>query len=75
MNWIFTGSHTLTESHSGFTIYLLSGSWSYPEEVIPAPAEGQTMSYLDQAQLLRAGLSFAEAISFTDNREELPQAA
>jgi NOL1/NOP2/fmu family ribosome biogenesis protein len=65
MNWQFTEFHTLTDSHTGFTIYLLSGGWQYLEEIKPvAPAY---MPFLQQAQLLREGLAFAES-----HRDDLP---
>ena len=59
MNWQFSESHILTETQTGFVICLLSGSWSGVEEIKPiAPT---TMSFLEQATLLREGLDFAES--------------
>ena len=60
MNWQFTEFHILTDQQTGFTICLLRGDWQYVEEIKPV-APSSTMSFSQQAQLLREGLAFAES--------------
>jgi hypothetical protein len=59
MNWQFSDSTTLVNRFNGFTIFLISGSWSCVEDMVPSAPEG--MDFLRQAQVLREGLEYAES--------------
>lgn len=62
MSWQLTESHILTDHNTGFTICLLRGDWQNVEEIKPvAPSH---MPFLQQAQLLREGLAFAESCRY-----------
>ena len=56
MKWIFIESNLIPEIDSGFSIRLISGTWSSPIEIRP---DRTTVSIYDQARLLRLGLEYA----------------
>ena len=56
MRWIFIDSSLLTEVDSGFSVRLISGTWSDPIEIKP---DKTTVDACDQARLLRLGLEYA----------------
>jgi hypothetical protein len=58
MKWIFIEANLLTELDTGFTIRLISGTWSNPIEIGP---DKITVSIYDQARLLRLGLEYANS--------------
>jgi hypothetical protein len=58
MKWIFIEANLLTELDTGFTIRLISGTWSNPIEIRP---DKITVSIYDQARLLRLGLEYANS--------------
>jgi hypothetical protein len=57
MQWFFIDSNIITESDTGYTIRLISGSWRDPLNVTPDKAN---LAACDQARLLRLGLEFAK---------------
>ena len=59
MQWTIIDKDTLLEQETGFTIYLLSGTWSQLKEV--RPCSPKHISATEQAKLLRYGLEYAEA--------------
>jgi hypothetical protein len=58
MKWIFIEANLLTELNTGFSIRLISGTWSSPIEIRP---DKTTVSIYDQARLLRLGLEYANS--------------
>jgi hypothetical protein len=58
MKWTFIEVNLLTELDTGFTIRLISGTWSNPIEIRP---DKITVSIYDQARLLRLGLEYANS--------------
>jgi hypothetical protein len=62
MNWQFAGKTILIHYKTGFCIKLISGSWPIPENITPSSPQG--MCILQQAQLMREGLEYAEQHAF-----------
>lgn len=58
MSWQFTNDTTLLHKKTGFMIVLGSGTWDKVENITPYTSEN--LSFLQQAQLLREGLEYAE---------------
>jgi hypothetical protein len=58
MKWIFVDANLLTELTTGFSIRLISGTWSTPIEIRP---DKTTVSIYDQPRLLRLGLEYANS--------------
>jgi hypothetical protein len=58
MKWIFVDANLLTELNTGFSIRLISGTWSNPIEIRP---DKTTVSIYDQPRLLRLGLEYANS--------------
>jgi hypothetical protein len=58
MKWIFITTNLLTELDTGFSIRLISGTWSSPIEIRP---DKTTVNIDDQARLLRLGLEYAKS--------------
>jgi hypothetical protein len=62
MHWQFAGTTIVIHCKTGFCIKLISGSWDIPENITPSSPQG--MCIFQQAQLLRAGLEYAEQHAF-----------
>jgi hypothetical protein len=60
MTWHFTDSSTLKENRSGYTIYLISGTWFHPIKLKPEAPEG--MNFSEQIKLLQCGLRHIKSI-------------
>jgi hypothetical protein len=58
MKWIFVDANLLTELNTGFSIRLISGTWSNPIEIRP---DKTSVSVCDQPRLLRLGLEYANS--------------
>ncbi len=56
MKWIFIEANLLTELNTGFSIRLISGTWSNPIEIRP---DKTTVSIYAQARFLKLGLKYA----------------
>lgn len=57
MEWKFINNTTITEKSSGYTIHLISGTWSNPLEIKPEYPKNSVA--IRHEELLRRGLEFA----------------
>jgi hypothetical protein len=58
MEWVFISEFSLKEKKSEYIIYLLSGTWAEPWDVISKFPKDMTS--LQKARYLRLGLAFAK---------------
>ncbi len=58
MIWNFVDANLLTELNTGFSIRLISGTWSNPIEIRP---DKTTVSIYDQPRLLSLGFEYANS--------------
>lgn len=58
MEWDLSCEFSITDTKTGFAIYLLSGSWLRPDRLTVKAPGG--MNAPEQAKYLRLGLKFAK---------------
>ncbi len=64
MKWLFIDTTILTEQETGFTIRLNAGTWEFPMDITP---DHSTISFQEQARLIKLGLKYAKEASMTES--------
>jgi hypothetical protein len=60
MIWQFIDTNTLQEMETGYSIYLVSGTWFHPQKI--KPISPPDIPFPKQIKLLRSGLSHIKSI-------------